>query len=154
MKLINILLTTLFLFLVATLSAQTLNQTAFEDQFEESVVLDESTRWLVFTHTMDGNKWVRAAFEAEQINKASMQAKGLVYVSDIHGMPTVISNTIAIPSMKKYDYPIGLDRGGDLTIAWKKKEDAVTVYQLNNLEVVNVSFYKDEDAVMKAVKGM
>ena len=97
---------------------------------------------------------MRDAFEAEGINGTILKKKHIVYVADIHRMPGLISKAIAIPAMRKYDFPIGLDKTGDPTAEWARKEDAVTIYKLEKLKVLDIQFYQDASSVQKAINSM
>jgi hypothetical protein len=147
MKAIKAISTALLIFLIAVAHAQTLEAVVLEDQFGERAELNEQTRWLIFSYSMDGNKWVREAFLNEAVNTAKMKEQNILYVADIHEMPGVISKLVAIPKMKKYEYPVGLDTEGKVTSAWQQKENSLTVYKLKNLSVEEVTFYSEVDSL-------
>ena len=154
MKTIKLLLLGLMMILFTGMQAQSLQPLVCEDQFGEQRELNEQTQWLIFSYSMDGGNWVRDAFNELQINTSKMDEKNILYIADIHEMPRVISKMIALPRMRDYAFSIGLDTEGALTESWQRKEKMLTVYELKNLEVVQVTFYSDFDSVLKRIKSM
>ncbi|SBS34183.1 hypothetical protein MAQ5080_02798 [Marinomonas aquimarina] len=117
----------------------------------DSVVLDgiEDQRGHVFDHQtsmqallfVDGMSAKDLARESlESIDTACMEQGKLVYLADISGMPSLISDLIAIPKMRRYPYPIWLDREGDVSDSLPVREDQVTVLKVNNQVIESVSF--------------
>lgn len=122
-----------------SLSAQsaetkTLSQQLFEDQHSENLSLSVSTQWLIFSHDKQGGEWVRDALT--ELNIDNLEARGGLYVADVSGMPTIITKLFAMPKMQKYPFRIALDKTGEITADWPRKESTVTLVRLNGLEVI------------------
>lgn len=141
-------------FIAGNSIAQNLSVVTLEDQFGEKIELNENTKWLIFSHSMDSNIWVRDALHFAEMTPAQMQQKGIIYVADVHRMPKLVTKWIAIPRMKDYGFPIGLDKEGTITQNWQREENTITVYQLDELKVVEVQFYLDLDSLQQFMNSL
>ena len=116
---------------------------------EASVGADDEI--VIFSRDMDGGNIVKAAL-AEQ-GGATLAAAGAVYVANIAAMPSVITSLFALPSMRKRDYPIALDRDGKATADFPSKEGNVTVMKLDNGTVSQIDFVDSADALRAMLKA-
>lgn len=126
----------------------------FETQFDKTVALNEQTSWLFFSTTKEGGNWVKETFTQLAWNEEVLSSKKILYVADIHRMPSFITKIIAIPNMRDYAFPIALDKEGDSTQAWPVQENAVNVYQLKQLEVVKTHHFENQADLEAFVKGL
>jgi hypothetical protein len=127
---------------------------SFETQFDKTVSLSTQTQWVIFSTTKDGGNWVKESFAKLDFNEATLASKHLLYVADIHKMPSFISKMFAIPKMRDYGFPIALDKEGEGTQDWPTQEDAVNVYQLNQLEVVKTQHFANQADLEAFLKGL
>lgn len=128
-----------------TLRAQTI-ETQFEDQ---TLQLNENTKWIIFSTNKASSGMVRDAFEAQKIDTKSLESMKAIYVADVHSMPSFITKMFALPKMRDYAFAIGLDLEGDMTRNWPKEEDTVMVYTLEGLAIKKVSSFRDSDSFQK-----
>jgi hypothetical protein len=103
---------------------------------------------------MDGNNWVRDALHFAEMTPEQMQKKKIIYVADVHKMPKLITRWVAIPRMKDYGFPIGLDKEGTITKDWKREENTVTVYHLDRLQIEKVQYFLDIDSLELFLNGL
>lgn len=136
-----------FLLFSRCIGAQSFDSLVFQDQFKEEISLNQETRYVLFSSSMHANKLVKEAFEELDWTQEDLDTLKILYVADIHRMPVLISKWIAIPGMKKYDVSIALDRKGDLTREWERQEEAVSFFQLDQLEISKLTFLSGVGAV-------
>jgi hypothetical protein len=141
------MLSFLFLLISMHITGQSLDPIIFQDQFKEEVSLDQETRFVLFSSSMHANKLVKEVFEELDWTQEDLDTMNILYVADIHRMPALISKWIAIPGMRKYDVSIALDRKGELTKDWQSKEEAVSFFQLDQLEISKLSFLSGIEAL-------
>ncbi len=127
-----------------------LSLTEFTDQFGQKAVIPSDTRYLVFSADMDGGKIIRGL--AESKGGAFLKENKIAAVGDIHGMPSIIASTIAIPKMKKYDYTMYLIRTSGTGEAFSKKSGQVTVYTLNNLVIEKIEYAATKEDLLALLK--
>ncbi|BBP43363.1 hypothetical protein [Thiosulfativibrio zosterae] len=138
----------------AIADALQLKPQSFETQFDQTLSLDAQTQWVIFSTTKDGGNWVKETFAKLEFNEATLDSKHLLYVADIHKMPSFISKMFAIPKMRDYGFPIALDKEGEGTQDWPTQENAVNVYQLNQLEVVKTLHFANQADLENFLKGI
>lgn len=129
---------------------QSLEALEFTDQYDQVHKLSLETKWVIFAAEMDAFKFAKAAFEKLEIKSAG--DKGGLLVSDISGMPSLVSALFAMPKMKKYSFSVALDRKGETTQKWPRKEAHLTLLKLNQLKVVETTYLGTEQAVVEFLK--
>lgn len=133
---------------------QDFNQFHFEDAFEKTVLVPKDTKIILVTFDQKGN-----TIASEYLNKQSKNfylEKNLVYIGDIHKMPSLVTYMFARPKMQKYNFTIylfnesGLDkvipyRKGKITILeFDEQSNLVNIHFEENLEkFFNKSFLKE-----------
>ncbi len=127
-----------------SVSAQTgqLNGVKTVDQWGKTAEINQETKIVLFSHDMNGSDVVKAVFKSLDVK--DLPANHWLYIADISGMPSLISKLFAIPEMKKYPYAVALDKTGDVTKDWQRKENSVTVLMLKNAEVQSIKYFSDE----------
>jgi hypothetical protein len=130
---------------VSIAQAQALPAQTFEDQWGKTQVLDESTQWVVYSHHMDGNDWVKGAFD--QLKLSNLSAQNLLYVADISAMPSLVSKWLAIPKMQDYAFPIALVREQSRLQNWPKADEQVSIYQLKQGRIVAEHHFDSREAL-------
>lgn len=140
-----------FIFLLLftnTIFANSFTVEVFETQFDDKKsTLNEQTKWVFFTSSKDGSEILKESFKELKIDQNWMQDKKIVYVADIHEMPSLISRFIALPRMRDYPYNIALDREGIITKNWQDKTEQVTLYKVDNLKILEVFKLNDTKEV-------
>ncbi len=152
MKSIIILMVSLFLVLSAQAFevGQDLPDVTFEDQFETAFKIQPETKLIVFVYEKDISKMITEYLVQAQIDPAKLST---VVVSDISGMPSLITKMFAMPKMKKYHFKMALDKSGELTKSWPKQAGKATIVQIDKLKVVNVDYIATYEQIQKIFKG-
>lgn len=107
----------------------------------------ETKRLVLFVNDMGGKKIISKSLE--KIDMQCLSDGQVVYVADISGMPSIISSLIAVPKMRKYSYPLWLDRDGDSTQALPVKDHAVSVISTERQKITGIEFFEDDSLLMK-----
>jgi len=115
------------------------------DQHDAPYELDPAVTLLVVTHDMDGGTIVRETLG--ETPQATLDARGIVYVADIGGMPALVSRLIALPRMRKRPYRVVLDRDGAVTRELPAAAGKATVVRLDALRVTSIEQVGSRDAL-------
>lgn len=130
-------------------SGHTIAPFAITDQRDRGVMVDKDVRLILFSRDMTANKLAKSAFLDRPAD--FMPARHAVYLIDVSGMPSFVTNTFAIPKMRKYGYPILLDRDGKLTADLPNHKGEVTVMVVDRLKVLSIDYAKTSAALVTAV---
>jgi len=77
-----------------------------KDQFEKEHILTADIKKLIFVFKKDSGHLVREYFN--KLDKNYLKDNKIVFIADLSPMPSFIRNYIAIPDLKKHQYPIWL----------------------------------------------
>jgi hypothetical protein len=119
------------------------------DQHGVEATIGVDDEIVIFSHDMDAGNIVKAAL-AEH-GGATLAAANAVYIADITAMPSVITTLFALPSMRKRDYRIFLDRDGTATADLPSEEGKVTVMKLDHGRISQVDFVGSAEQLRAAL---
>ena len=120
------------------------------DQHEVEATVGADDEFVIFSRDMDAGSLVKEAL-AEQ-GGATLAAAKAVYVTDITRMPALITRLFALPSMRKRDYRILLDRDGKATADFPSEEGKVTVMKLDEGVISEITFVDTAAALLASLK--
>ncbi|MEW6560559.1 MAG: hypothetical protein AB1412_10245 [Pseudomonadota bacterium] len=83
----------------------------------------------------------------------AMRQRGIVFLADISGMPGFVTQTFALPKMRKRPYSILLANKADQCAFMPHEKDAVTVLHLAQGKITQIQFPRDLAALKAAVGG-
>ncbi|OGH01329.1 MAG: hypothetical protein A2600_01060 [Candidatus Lambdaproteobacteria bacterium RIFOXYD1_FULL_56_27] len=106
-----------------------LGRLGFLDQWDQPLPNPGSVKWVLTGRDMESRKWAHEAFEAR--GRSWMEAKGLVFIADISGMPKLITKFMALPKMRGYSYSLYLDKEGLWVKTWPGEEGRLTLVKMN-----------------------
>ena len=118
-----------------------------EDQHGDEGSVDEQTRVILFSRDMAGGDLLKEALA--DVDAEALEARGAVYVSDISGMPALVSRMMAVPAMRRRPYDLLLDRDGETTARFPDAEERATLIYLDGLRIERIEHL----AVAAAVRG-
>ena len=124
--------------------AKTLNLRArlpsivLNDQFDQPVLIDSNTQWIVFSQEKAVNAFV-SDYMSEQ-GAQQIRQRGIVYVADISGMPSLVTRMFALPKMRKLSFPIGLARDSKTLANIPRRAGAATILRVHSGVVQNIIF--------------
>jgi len=107
-----------------------------DDQHGAPGGVDEGTRLFLVTRDMGGGRVLKEALAST--DQAWLDARRIVYVADVSGMPALVTRLFAVPGMRKRAYRVLLDRDGAATRDAPSGGDRVTVLRLDRLRVTEV----------------
>ncbi len=146
--------TLLFFFLfLSALSSKPLevgsewNLPSFLDQNEKNQEVNLETLSVFFVSDMDASKLVHEVFQNE--TEDTFQKRRIVFISDIHKMPSLISRFIAIPKMKRYTYPMSLIREKDLSNDIPREKGKVTLLHLQKKKIQKIELLSSIEEIQK-----
>ncbi len=122
-----------------------LANTQFVDQWDKPITINDNTQLVLFSHDMDSSGLIRDALA--KLNLTDLSAKNWLSVSDISGMPWLITKFVAMPKMRDYPYALALDTEGDITKEWQRTDDQATVFVLDKGVVQSVQQFATVDAL-------
>ncbi|MCU7801074.1 MAG: hypothetical protein KZQ70_13280 [gamma proteobacterium symbiont of Lucinoma myriamae] len=83
--------------------------------------------------------------------KGYLTEQKIVYITDISGMPGLISKYIAIPAMQKKSYSILLDTDGNSTKDFPDKNAMATLIYVESLTITQMTHIESVDAVINTL---
>lgn len=120
------------------------------DQHDVQGSVRPDTRCVLFSRDMSAANVVKEALANDPA--ALIEAAGAVVVSDISGMPSLITKLFALPALRQRPYQILLDRDGKVTANLPSMNGKVTVLQLQALTIERVEYVESADALRAALR--
>jgi hypothetical protein len=71
-------------------------------------------------------------------DKEQMAAKGIVFISDISGMPTFVTRMFALPAMREYSYLVLLGYETEDTAMFPRQEGGITLLHIKAGKVARI----------------
>jgi len=87
-----------------------------------------------------------------QGDSQSLKAKGIVYISDISGMPSFVTRMFALPKMRDYPYPVLLGYDKAETAMFPRREGQVTVLGVVSGKIERIDFAESAAALNDLVE--
>jgi hypothetical protein len=125
------------------------NLLEFTDQNDKKVNVTQDTSIIFFVSDMDASKIVHEVLQSE--TEESLQKKKLIFISDIHRMPSLITRFIALPKMRGYTYPMALVREKDITNDIPREKGKVSVIAVQKFKIVKIDFIPTKEELQKFV---
>lgn len=121
---------------------ENLKSYSFEDQFEKVHTLTDDTKKVIFVFTKD-NGHIMKEFMTNK-NPDFLSSKGIDFIADISGMPSLIARFFAIPDMKDSKYPIILIKDEEIAKKYKTEQNKefITVITLDKKKVTQIKYIK------------
>ena len=122
------------------------------DQFDKPQKLTNYTKKIIFVFTKNSGHQVR-----ELLNKKPndyLSKSNITFIADIHKMPSIIANMIAIPDLQKHKYSIMLIRDDKLSLPYLNEtyKEYITIVSLDNLKVTDITLISDAKELDKLLK--
>ena len=80
-------------------------------------------------------------------DKVEMAAKGIVFISDISGMPTLVARMFALPAMRQYPYLVLLGYEKEDTAMFPRQEGRVTVLHIKAGKVSHIEYANSPESL-------
>ncbi len=76
-----------------------------------------------------------------------------IFVADISKMPTIITNTFALPKMRKYNHLVYLHYNDEFQKVLPMKKDKLTLLHVEDSKIKNISFISTVDELKTAIEN-
>jgi len=142
----KILLTTLLL--LSSLFAEikvgdTFPTLTLEDQFGEKIAIkQQGSSTLILSFEKDVSADIKKYISTKE--KGFLQTNNIMYISDISGMPSLITSMFALPKMKKFPFQISLIYDEKEATSIARQEGKVTVITLTDNQIKTIQFVEAE----------
>lgn len=129
---------------------QTVPALDLSDQFEKKEVLNEMPQTLIFTCEKGASATVNDFLKTQ--DGAYLQKYNTVYVADISGMPSFITEVFALPKMRKFAYSVLLIRDEQQGLKFPREEGKVTVMKLKGDLLTSIAYVSTSEQLKAAIE--
>jgi len=135
-------------------SIENISPLHFLDQHNNLITIQNDIKFIFFVSDMEASKVAHSFFVEKK--ETWMKQKKVVFISDIHKMPNLITKYVALPKMKSYPYPILLIQDEVRGKFFPQKKSFVTLLILKNFivqEIIFLSSLEDFKQVLKKIES-
>ncbi len=129
----------------ASLADTSVDLSSIKNQFDNSFNHTKSMEYIIYAADMETKDVLQDALST--INTDCMNDGKVVYLANISGMPKLIAKLFALPKMRKYPYPVWLDRNGSASKDLPSQSGAVGLIDIENSAISAATFFKDAKAL-------
>ncbi len=83
-----------------------------------------------------------------QFDTEGLEARGIVYISDISGMPSFVSRMFALPKMRDYSYRVLIGHEEADTAMFPRQEGRLTVMRIASGKITQIDFADSAEQLM------
>ncbi len=109
---------------------------ALEDQHGKAVALPAQARWLMFAPDKAAadlaQDWLKTR------GPRALDTLGAIYLADISGMPSLVTQFVALPRLRELPFPVVLARDAALTADWPRRAGQLTLVALDGGRVLRI----------------
>ncbi len=143
--------------IISTLSAdlrvgESFPKLTLVDQFDTKTEIQTTgTTTLIISFEKDVSSEIKSYLDTKE--KDFLTHNHMMYISDISGMPSLITSWFAIPKMKKFTFKVSLINDEKEGILIDRKEGKVTVITLKDNTITSIEFVEAKalDSVLNRV---
>lgn len=122
-----------------------------KDQHDREWYVHADTRLVIFAAGRKASNLVMAVLGAQP--KGFLTTRHAVYLADMSKMPSFITRTFALPSLKEQPFEVGVVLDDKTLTDWPRQDDAVTLIRLDQGRVIGHE-YAGTEAQLKAALGL
>jgi len=122
----------------------------FETPQGRQMKVPKSTNLVIAAFEKDTGKLVNAYLDTQ--NALYLPKKRVIYIADIHNMPSLITSMFALPKLQKYKHPIYLHYDEEFENFLPHKEEKITLVRLKDKKVVSISFIATTQELKAAIE--
>jgi hypothetical protein len=119
----------------------------FETPQGRQMKIPKSTRLLLVAFEKDTGKLVNNYLDTQ--NPMYLPKRRVIFVADIHSMPSIITSMFALPKLKKYKHLIYLHYDDEFQEFIPNTDEKVTIIRLKDQKVESIT-YVSTQAELKA----
>lgn len=129
---------------------QALPALSLKDQHDKPWQITPSTRLVMFAAGRKASNLTQSVLQA--LPKDQLTRKNAVYLADMSKMPSFITRTFALPTLRDMPYVIGVSTDETTLAAWPRQTDAVTLIELDQRVVKRISHVTTEADLRAALE--
>lgn len=123
-----------------------------KDQHGRTVNLPGTAHWILFAHSRAGDQWSFSALAP--LGQKGMDARGLLYLSDISAAPSWVVRMFAMPALKERGFSVALIRREGRTRGIPERKGCVSLIGLRAGRIVSGRMLCSAAAVKRVVVGL
>lgn len=120
------------------------------DQFGKRVTLKTMPKTLVMAFEKGTGATVNEYLNAQE--KGYLAKNKAAFVADISGMPKFITESFALPKMRKYTHTVLLIQDEEQGLNFPYQEDKITVMKFRGNFLTKIDFISTPDELKKAIE--
>ncbi|MCD4758765.1 MAG: hypothetical protein K8R39_10865 [Arcobacteraceae bacterium] len=122
----------------------TLTPFSIPDQFDElHTINSEKYQTVIVSFSKESSTKVNDFLQKQE--KHFLKNNNIVYISDIHKMPSIITWLFALPKMKKFDYKVMLLYKENTVFPQNNKD--LSIIRFKNNKVSSIEFIKENESI-------
>ncbi|MDR6678776.1 FAD/FMN-containing dehydrogenase [Pseudomonas oryzihabitans] len=121
------------------------------DQRDRPYTFDDRLQVLLVARSMTGSGLVKEAMRDQPAD--FIDGTRVAYITDISSMPAAITRMFAVPAMRKYGYPVLLDRQSRVVPRFPGDANKVLWVMLDHGRFVGQREFSDANALRDALKA-
>jgi hypothetical protein len=129
---------------------QTVPTLDFSDQFGKRVVLKEMPQTVILAYEKGTSAVVNDFLKTQ--DGTYLQKYDAVYVADISGMPSFVTEVFALPKMRKFAYSVLLIRDEEQGHKFPSEEGKVTVMKSKGNMVTSITYVTTSEQLKAAIE--
>lgn len=149
-RLLFFILLSINLYAIEFKVGDTFGNTTYKDQFDKPHTIDDKVQTLIIAFTRDTGNVVKDVLSTT--NREELSKTNVLYLADISGMPSFVSDFFAVPKMKKYSFDVLLERQNDLKKVYPYSEEKITVIKLNNSKIEAIKYISTQEELKKEIE--
>lgn len=119
------------------------------DQHDRPVQVNATTRVVIFSGEKPVSDWVSDVLASQP--SGVLDRLGAVYVSDISGMPALITQMFALPKLRKLPFTMALAREAAVVADLPRQPGTATVLTMRDARVVSIQNVSDAGQLKRAL---
>ena len=121
-----------------------------KDQHDKPWQIESGNRLVIFAAGRKASHLVQSVLQA--LPKDQLTRKNGLYLADMSKMPGFVTRTIALPALREMPYLIGVSLEEATLAAWPRQTDAVTLIELEQNIVKDISYAATEPDLRAALE--
>lgn len=123
---------------------------SLEDQFGNKTALRNDTRIVIFSAQKDVNEMINEFLGSS--GQEYMDRYKIVYIADIHKMPSIITRLFALPRLRDLPYKIFLIYEESIALPIPRKENMATVFRIENKIVTETRYAASAEDIRRIIE--
>lgn len=128
---------------------ETLEPLNLVDQHDRPVQVNAKTRVVIFSGEKPVSDWISDVLASQP--SGVLDRLGAVYVSDISGMPALITQMFALPKLRKLPFTMALAREAAVVADLPRQPSTATVLTMRDARVVSIQHASDAVQLKRAL---